>query len=106
MDRMIQGFDAQLPGLVQDILNIPAQQRNPNLEGQLKGKLQVPIPWQFLPLQDCVDLAIFLIKATVTLQKWLVGIRGVGGMVDVATITRTDGFKAVQQKQISGERIG
>jgi hypothetical protein len=104
-DRIIQGFDAQLPGLVQDILNIPTQQRNPTLEAQLKSKLQVPIPWQFLPLQDCVDLSIFLIRSTIALQKWMVGIRGVGGMVDVATITRIDGFKAIQQKQISGERV-
>ncbi|MGD0267373.1 MAG: hypothetical protein ABSD47_20875 [Candidatus Methylomirabilota bacterium] len=103
-DRIIQGFDPQLPAMVQDILKIPPEQRDPTLENQLKAKLSVPIPWQFLPLQDCVDLSIFLVKTTVTLQKWLVAIRGVGGMVDVATITRTEGFKPVQQKQISGER--
>jgi hypothetical protein len=102
-DRIIQGFDAQLPGLVQDLLNIPVQQRDPALEAKLKSKLQLSIPWQFLPLQDCVDLAIFIVKSTVNLQKWLVGLRGVGGVVDVATITRTEGFKAIQRKEISGE---
>lgn len=102
-DRIIQGFDAQLPALVQDLLNIPVQQRDPDLEAKLKSKLQVSIPWPFLPLQDCVDLAIFIVKTTVNLQKWLVGVRGVGGMVDVATITRTEGFRAVQRKEISGE---
>lgn len=102
-DRIIQGFDPQLPGLVQDLLNIPVQQRDPALEAKLKSKLQLSIPWPFLPLQDCVDLAIFIVKSTVNLQKWLVGLRGVGGVVDVATITRTEGFKAIQRKEISGE---
>jgi hypothetical protein len=38
---------------------------------------------------------------TSMVQGWTVGVvRGVGGDVDVATITRTDGFKAVKQKTI------
>jgi hypothetical protein len=64
----------------------------------------MPIPYQFLPLQDCVDLAIFLIKTTATLQGWTTGARGVGSAVDVATITRTDGFRTVQEKRIVGDR--
>jgi hypothetical protein len=30
----------------------------------------------------------------------------VGGAVDVATVTRTEGFRAVQKKRIVGERGG
>jgi hypothetical protein len=37
---------------------------------------------------------------TSVVQGWTIGIRGVGGAVDVATITRTEGFQAIQQKQI------
>ena len=64
----------------------------------------MPIPYQFLLLQDSVDLAIFLIKTTAKLQGWAAGARGVGGAIDVATVTRTDGFRAIQEKQIVGER--
>src|SRR5208337_1272542 len=102
-DRIIQGFDAQIPSMVQDILGVPPQQRNPALENELRNRLTLHIPFPFLPLQDSVDLAIFFIKTTVTLQKWLVGIRGVGGMVEVATVTRMEGFRAIQRKKISGE---
>jgi hypothetical protein len=56
-----------------------------------------------LPLQDCVDLCIFLVRTTIELQKWLVAVRGVGGAIDVATITRTDGFKAIQIKEVRGD---
>lgn len=68
-------------------------------------ELATPIPYPFLPLQDCVDLSIFLIRTTIRIQTWMVGIRGVGGAVDVATITKTDGFKAIQLKQVAGERV-
>jgi hypothetical protein len=105
VDRLIQGFDPMLTRHVQDILKISAQQRQTDeaLADELKKKLLLPIPWQFLPLQDCVDLCIFLVRTTIQLQKWLVSVRGVGGAIDVATITRTGGFKAVQIKEVKGD---
>jgi len=33
-----------------------------------------------------------------------IGIRGVGGPIDVAIVTRTDGLQYVQRKLIRGER--
>jgi hypothetical protein len=102
--RLIHGFDPNLDQLVRAHVHLnPAQTTNLR-EKALQG-LAVPIPYQFLPLQDCVDLAIFLVKATATMQKWMLGIRGVGGAVDIATITRTEGFQPVQQKVIEGERV-
>ncbi len=103
-DRLLQGFDGRIPDLAQDLLEIPTEARKPDLGEQLKQRLTVAIPWQLLPLQDCVDLSIFAVRSTILLQQWVVGIRGVGGAVDVATITRTDGFKEIQVKQITGDR--
>lgn len=102
-DRLIQGFDPNLVALVKAALNLSDIQTT-TLENALKP-LSVQIPYQFLPLQDCVDLSIFLIRTTMKIQTWQVGIRGVGGAIDLATITRTDGFKPIQQKQIKGETI-
>jgi hypothetical protein len=102
-DRLIQGFDPELPSTVQNFLQLSDENKE-NLEKELKEKLSTKIPYQFLPLQDCVDLSIFLIRTTVTLQNWVVGVRGVGGAIDVATITRTEGFNPIQQKKITGEK--
>jgi hypothetical protein len=107
-DRLLQGFDPNLPMLIQEQLNTPANDRPKAAEAlafKLREKLQIPIPWQFLPLQDCVDLCICLLRTTITMQKWVVGIRGVGGAIDLATITQSDGFNPVQQKKISGEQL-
>jgi len=102
VDRLIQGYDPQLLNIVRQVGNISGG-RMDTLETRLRDELTARIPYQSLPLQDCVDLSIFLVRTTVTIQQWIVDIRGVGGAIDVATITRTGGFKHVQQKSISGE---
>ena len=107
VNRLINGFDPMTPKTARDFLGVAAPALTPGqfdpLEVELRTKVSSKIPWQFLPLQDLVDLAIFVVRATITLQKWIVDIRGVGGAIDVATITRIEGFKYIQQKQIIGE---
>jgi len=103
--RLLGGYDPRLEALVAANVHLNAAQTR-NLRQKVLQSLAMPIPYQFLPLQDCVDLAIFLIKTTATLQRWTTGARGVGGAIDVATITRTDGIRAVQEKQILGDRSG
>jgi len=101
--RLLGGYDPRLEALMAENVHLNATQTT-NFRQKVLQSLAMPIPYQFLPLQDSVDLAIFLIKTTATLQRWTTGMRGVGGAVDVATITRTDGFRAIQEKQISGDR--
>jgi hypothetical protein len=102
--RLIKGFDPQMPSLVQNFLHLTPEQTTA-LAGHLESALSSPIPYQFLPLQDSVNLSILLISTTMQIQNWVVGVRGVGGAIDVATITRKCGFVAVQQKAISGHKI-
>jgi len=101
-NRLIHGFDGKLPNLTKDFLSLDDKKRD-ELSKHLLNQLQVPVPFAFLPLQDCVDLAIFLIRTTIIMQHWVIGIRGVGGAIDVAIITQAKGFEEVQRKQIRGE---
>jgi hypothetical protein len=103
VDRLIQGYDPRVIDIVASELHLEEKQTE-NLREKL-GTLSTPVPYQFLPLQDCVDLSIFLLRTTIRLQTWTVGIRGVGGAIDVAVITKTDGFQPVRLKQLSGEEI-
>ncbi len=103
VNRLMVGLDPNAMALIEEGLALDAAQKAA-LEQRLL-KLAVAIPYQFLSLQDCVDLSIFLIRATISMQKWIVGVRGVGGPIDVAAITKTAGFAAIQEKSISGEKI-
>jgi hypothetical protein len=73
------------------------------LEKDLGARFKYTIPYEILPLQDCVDLATFLIRTTISAQNLAVDVRGVGGTIEVATITRTDGLEWVQKKELHGE---
>lgn len=100
--RLISGFDPQLCDIAQEFLKFTDEQKK-GLAEHLRARLQARIPFQFLPLQDCINLAILLIRATMTIQTFLVGVRGVGGAIDVATITKTEGIELVQTKSLTGE---
>lgn len=100
--RIMRGFDEDLFSILLEHLDI-ADWQIARLQEALQSRLMYTIPFNLLPLQDCVDLGIFLIRTTITAQDLAVGMRGVGGAIEVATITRTDGLKWVQNKEIRGE---
>jgi hypothetical protein len=103
VNRLMNGFDPKAADLAAQALTLDSAQKSA-LEKKFTA-LAVAIPYQFLSLQDCVDLSIFLIRTTISIQRWIVGVRGVGGPIDVATITKTAGFTAIQEKSILGEKI-
>jgi hypothetical protein len=100
--RLLYGFDVELPEFVRAHLTLTPEQLT-TLKQAMGAKFAAGIPYQFLPLQDAVNLAIFLVQSTISFQKFRTTVvRGVGGPVEVATVTR-EGFKFVSQKSISVE---
>ena len=98
--RLLNGHD---PGLIEHIKNrftIPEPDMVQTIQAAQVG---LKTPYQFLPLQDCVDLSILLVRTTSQLMRYMVESRGVGGAIDVATVTRNEGFSYVQTKQVRGE---
>ena len=96
--RLLYGFDVELPEFVRATLNLTPQQLL-TLRQQMEPRFAAGIPFQFLPLQDCVDLAVFLIQSTIRFQKFRTTVvRGVGGSVDVATVTRDTGLEFLSRR--------
>ena len=101
--RLLNGYDLGLLQFLQSSMNVPAD-RIIAVKQQLDMRLAAGIPYQFLPLQDCVDLATFLIKSTIEFQKFRTTVRGVGGHVEVATVTRDRGFQFVSRRKLTGSK--
>jgi len=101
-ERILRGYDDRVLTIVRDTLHAPMGQMA--ALQQALGPLQLTIPFHLLPLQDCIDLAIFLIRTTTTAQNLSIGIRGVGGAIDVAVITKRDGLTIIQRKELAGEK--
>jgi len=104
VNRLILGFDPQLCDVAQELLKFTDEQKVA-LAKHLSSRLQASVPFQFIPLQDCINLAILLIRVTMTIQTFLLGVRGVGGAIDVASITKTDGINPIQAKSLKGEIV-
>jgi len=98
VDRLLRGYDSRVPDLVSSEMRLNAADRQ-RMVTRL-NEVATPIPYQFLPLQDCVDLSVFLLRTTINLQTWQIGIRGVGGAIDVGAITQAEGFKLFEQKKV------
>lgn len=101
VDRILQGFDSDLIKIIKENNTLTEQQKKDIMDKL--SRLQISIPYQFLPLQDCVNLAIFVIRTTIEAQQLSTGLRGCGGFIDVATITKNGKLEFVQRKRIVGE---
>ena len=102
VNRIIFGHDPQLIPNLKQFFNLTDQQIE-DFRRHLSSRIEFRVPYRVIALQDSVDLATYLIRATITAQSLATGLRGVGGAIDVATITRTEGFRWVQRKEIRGE---
>lgn len=58
-----------------------------------------------MPIQDAIDLAQFLVHATIQYVRFTPGSPTVGGPIDVATITKHEGFKWVVRKHFYDVRL-
>jgi hypothetical protein len=102
ISRILNGYDGNTLEVIKAKFALDAA-KSAALETEIQQVSAAKIPYQFLPLQDCVDLSILLIRTTSQLMDYQTQLRGVGGMVDVVVITRQEGCRYVQRKEIHGE---
>lgn len=96
----LQLDDKEKSKIIQDLSN---QLQGSTILQDLNRQFAMPFSYE-LPLQDCINLAVFLIRTTIKFQEVSSTIpRTCGGPIDVAVITRTDGLQYVQRKQLVGE---
>ena len=101
--RIVNGYDRNLPNRLLKYPNLSDEQRTEILK--IADQDALAIPNNVLALQDWVDWATFLVRATRTAQRLTTGSRGVGDAIDIATITRTEGFQWVQRSEIRAGQI-
>jgi len=94
--RLCLGYSTGLPDVLKEAgLDDPTIKKVINLCQQ---KLQVIFAIPPMPIQDAIDLAIFLVETTKNFIKFSPTAPIVGGPIEVAAITKYEGFKWVQRK--------
>ncbi len=98
VDRLIKGYDERIISVVQQELNLDPTKMAEIVQKLVPFQLQIPI--QIMALQDCVNLASYILKTTIRGQELTLGVRGCGGNIDLAVITRTEGIEFIKKKEL------
>jgi hypothetical protein len=107
ISRILNGYSHNLP---QALINLAVDPKDvPAYVRAIAAQTQIPLIHPDMPIQDAIDLATFLADATVKFTKFAPGANVVDGQIDIATITRHEGFKWVNRKyyfplELNGER--
>lgn len=101
VDRLVKGYD---PALTEHLSKAwPLTEEHVKDMPAIAQPLEVVFPLGAMGLQGYVDVAILLIRTTIETQRLALYLRACGGHIDVATITRREGLRYVQRKEIEGE---
>jgi hypothetical protein len=91
------GFGTSLPTVLEQHLGI-APDQIPQVLDVLKQALSAQLVTPGMPIQDAIDLAGFLADLTAQFSRFTPGPVTVGGPIELAAITKHEGFKWVRRK--------
>ena len=96
MDRLFLGVGVNFRKVLIDEGLAPEQADN--AANTVIGRLAVPVVLAAMPIQDAIDLAIFMVETTIRFVRFNLRAETVGGPVEVAVITKHEGVKWVRRK--------
>lgn len=97
ISRLLLGYSPRVVEVLRSIGGIDAD-RLDDVMAQLRQHLAAPLVQPAMPIQDAIDLATFFVDLTIQFSRFSIGAPTVGGPIEVAVITRHEGFKWVRRK--------
>lgn len=101
--RLYSGMGGTMRSALVDV-GMPAEQIEPFMTA-MRPRLQAPLLASAMPIQDLIDLGVFLADAAVSFSRFTPGASTVGGPIEVAAITKHEGFKWVRRKHYYDARF-
>jgi hypothetical protein len=111
LQRMVLGFSPQLFQVLAEAGKsasgepVTAEQIANDLSPLLMAKLQAGIVYAPMPIQDAIDLGRFLVHSAIMYSRFLPGAQVVGGPIEIAAITKHEGFKWISRKHYYEQRL-
>ncbi|MGY3588512.1 hypothetical protein ACVIGB_002529 [Bradyrhizobium sp. USDA 4341] len=72
---------------------------------KMVNALSVPVVMAAMPIQDAIDLATFMVETTIKFVRFNFRAETVGGAIEIAAITKHEGFKWVKRKFFYTEEV-
>lgn len=97
--RLVLGFSQGLPQVLASLIKPPPSPTDlEQLTALLRNKLQAPLVFAPMPIQDAIDLAEWLVHTASMFSRFIPGASSVGGPIESAAITKHEGFKWIRRK--------
>ena len=99
VSRLVLGVTLHLSQILVNDLGVPAADVAQVMQ-VIQAKTTAPMIANAMPIQDAIDLAEFLVDLTIKFERFILtpGAGTVGGPIEVAAITKHEGFKWVKRK--------
>lgn len=104
IQRLILGFSPQIFPALAEVSGdegkpgMTPQQVFEQLNSLFVSKLQANLVFAPMPIQDAIDLGRFLVHVSIMFSRFSPGAQMVGGPIEVAAITKHEGFKWISRK--------
>lgn len=95
--RLINGVSSDLPQALQN-LGVPEDEAGAYAEA-IASQVSRPIAFPGMPVGEVIELANFLVETTIRFVRFTPGDATVGGPIEIAALTKHEGFKWVKRKQ-------
>ena len=97
LTRLLLGFASNLPALLE--AEFPENHAQfVAAFNKIRPMISVPLVQAAMPLQDAIDLARYLADLTIKFSTFAPGASIVGGPIEIAAVTKHEGFKWVTRK--------
>ncbi len=100
LQRIVIGMS---PGIFNVLAEVSQPRQTPaalaeKLGPLISARLQAPIVFAPMPIQDAIDVARFLVHAAIMFSRFSPGPNMVGGPIEIAAITKHESFKWISRK--------
>lgn len=97
LNRLIAGVGTAMPTILRQNFGVPEGEVGQAL-AVIQQNMQVGFILPAMPLQDAIDLAEFMVDVTIKFSRFRAGAPTVGGPIEIAAISKHEGFRWVQRK--------
>ena len=104
LNRLLMGYRTDMPYMLKRSFELD-EEKIENLMKQIRPGAHDALITPAMPLQDAIDLAKFLVNTARNFSYFSAGAPSVGGPVEVAAITRHEGFKWVDRKHYFSNKL-
>ncbi len=102
--RLVLGYSSAMQNVLISDLKIPPEQIDQIMQ-LFRQRFQAPLVSSAMPIQDAIDLAEFLVDLASSYSRFMPGPATVGGPIEIATITKYEGFKWIRRKHYYSREI-